>query len=714
MSIRTFVMRIFLALFILFRMACVQGAELPAAAAHQLARGDFVDLLVEYESAAVDEETLSLRRPPARGAADVIAERVERYGVVRRNIDEALGLPDAQRLKDYSHLPMALRRFQTLSQARAFAARKDVKGLYEDIRLRSMLVQSMPLIEQPAVATAINAGAGTTIAVIDNGINYTLPAFGSCTAPGVPSGCKVVASLDFGAGTTDKSHGTNVSAIALGVAPASRIAMLNAFSGSTAWSSDIIAAINWAIANRDSYNIVAINMSLGESNFWIDAPCVANNVFLTPLTAARNAGMAVVASAGNEARKNGITKPACTPGAISVGAVYDANVGGLAWGGGLCADSTTAADKVACFSNSGNILTLLAPGALIAAAGISMGGTSQAAPHVTGAVAVLRSLYPGETLDQIQARLTTTGKPVTDAGNGISKPRLALLAAARPRNDAFGAATALSGLSGRVGGQTLLATKEAGEPNHAGAAGGRSVWWKWMAPAAGQMTLDTHGSNFDTLLAVYVGGTVGSLIRSASNDNDALTADGTSRVLFQAQSGIEYRIAIDGFDQETGAAVLNWNLNTSAQADVSLNITGSYVGPDTASYGIVVANLGPQTATGVRLTVSLPGNAHFLSASPECQLGGTQLVCLVADLSGGDTAMLSLLLKWTPGDSYQISASIQSDVADPRGTDNVQTVAVMPGESVDGDVPTLPEWGVILSLLLLGGLIARGRDVRVG
>lgn len=689
-------MRVFLALLPPFWIISAQAAELPPAASKRLAAGEFVELIVEYESPGT------------------LAKRVERFRDARRNVDDAIGLPVAQRLKDYSHLPMALRRFRTLDEAQAFAAQAGVKGLYENIKLRTTLAQSLPLIEQPAVTSAIAAGNGTTIAVIDNGINYTLPAFGSCTAPGVPSGCKVVASLDFGTGTTDKNHGTNVSAIALGVAPASRIAMLNAFSGSTALSSDVIEAINWAIANRAAYNIVAINMSLGERNFWIDVPCTVNNPFLTPVTDARNAGIAVVASAGNEAHKDGITKPACTPGVISVGAVYDANVGGLSWGSGLCTDATTTADKVACFSNSAGILTLLAPGALVAAAGTSMGGTSQAAPHVTGALAVLRSLYPGESHDALLARLTSTGKPVTDPGNGISIPRLALLPAARPWNDAFAAATTLSGLSGGVGGQSLMASKETGEPGHAGDAGGRSVWWKWTAPAAGQVTLDTHGSSFDSLLAVYVGGTVGALTRIASNDNDALEADGTSRVVFQAQAGIEYRIAVDGFDGEAGTIALHWGLDTSAQANLSLSITGNPSGPESASYGIVVANTGPQTATGIRVIVSLPDNAHFLSASPECQLDGPQVVCVVADLASGDNAMLSLQLNWTPGDTYQISASIQSEVPDPQSTNNSQTVAIALNENIDGDVPTLPEWGVILSLLLLGGLIARGRDVGSG
>jgi uncharacterized repeat protein (TIGR01451 family) len=707
----TVVLRVISLLLSLLWAAGVTGAELPAGARNSLDKGEAVDLVIEYEVAAIAAE-LAARGKLPDGTVDKSALaglRTEHFRNLRQRVDAAFEIPVAARLKDYSQLPMALRRFRSLAEAEAYAAHPDVKALYENIRLVPMLTQSLPLIEQPAVAAATMAGNGTTIAVIDNGINYTLSAFGSCTAPGVPAGCKVVASLDFGTGTTDKSHGTNVSAIALGVAPASRIAMLNAFSGSSALSSDVIEAIDWAIANQVAYNIIAINMSLGESNFWTATTCVSNNVFKTPVANARNAGIAVIASAGNEAHKDGITKPACTPGVISVGAVYDANLGGLTWGNNLCTDATTAADKVACFSNSASILTLLAPGALISAAGISMGGTSQAAPHVAGAVAVLRSLYPDETHDQIQARLTSTGKPVTDPGNGISKPRLALLAAARPRNDAFASAEPLSGYSGSAHETNVLASKEPGEPNHAGDAGWRSVWWKWTAPATGQLAIDSHGSNFDSLLAVYVGSGVGALTPVAASDNDAETTDGSSRVLFQAEAGTEYRIALDGFAGESGSTVLNWQLNTAAQSNLSLGITGSSTGPDTASYSIVVSNAGPQTATDVSATIMLPDNASFLSASQECVLNGAQVVCMIGTLASGGNVVLTLQLSWTNGTSYQIAASVQSDVPDPMATDNAQTLAIVFDGSGDGDVPTLPEWGMILMLTLFGGFVARGR-----
>jgi subtilisin family serine protease len=132
-------------------------------------------------------------------------------------------------------------------------------------------------------------------------------------------------------------------------------------------------------------------------------------------------------AAGNETSKNGISSPACAPGAVSVGAVYDDYMGAIAWE--ACTDSSTAPDQVTCFSNSSSYLTLLAPGAIITAAGIGVGGTSQAAPHVAGAVAVLRAAFQAETLEQTVSRMTNGGVPVADPYNGLTHPRLDLVGA---------------------------------------------------------------------------------------------------------------------------------------------------------------------------------------------------------------------------------------------------------------------------------------------
>ena len=68
-------------------------------------------------------------------------------------------------------------------------------------------------------------------------------------------------------------------------------------------------------------------------------------------------------------------------------------------------------------------------------------------------------------------------------------------------------------------GTNVAATKEPGEPNHAGNAGGASIWFTWVAQSAGTATIDTSGSSFDTLLGVYTGSPVNSLTTVASNDN---------------------------------------------------------------------------------------------------------------------------------------------------------------------------------------------------
>jgi subtilisin family serine protease len=172
------------------------------------------------------------------------------------------------------------------------------------------------------------------------------------------------------------------------------------------------------------YKIAAINMSLGGGAY---TSACSFDPFAPAIAAAKAAGILSAVASGNNAYSNAISTPACAPGAVSVGAVYAANVGGL--NAGVCMDAITAADKVACFSNSASFLTLLAPGVGINAAGITMSGTSQATPHVAGAIALLASVFPSATPDALVARLTTSKTTITDARNGVKKPRLDLASA---------------------------------------------------------------------------------------------------------------------------------------------------------------------------------------------------------------------------------------------------------------------------------------------
>src|SRR5688572_20662531 len=72
-------------------------------------------------------------------------------------------------------------------------------------------------------------------------------------------------------------------------------------------------------------------------------------------------------------------------------------------------------------------------------------------------------------------------------------------------NDRFADAQVISGSIGTTTDSNNGASKEPGEPNHAGEPGGSSIWFRWTAPASGRFSFNTVGSSFDTLLAVYTG-----------------------------------------------------------------------------------------------------------------------------------------------------------------------------------------------------------------
>ncbi len=135
-----------------------------------------------------------------------------------------------------------------------------------------------------------------------------------------------------------------------------------------------------------------------------------------------------------------------------------------------------------------------------------------------------------------------------------------------PANDSFASATAiqLSSATFTTTGTNIQATKETGEPSHAAETGGRSVWWRWIAPANGRITLTTLGSNFDTVLAAYTGTGPATLTVLASNDdaeslaqNPAPSRLRTSTITFDAVAGTTYRIAVDGWDALFGQITLN-------------------------------------------------------------------------------------------------------------------------------------------------------------
>jgi len=127
--------------------------------------------------------------------------------------------------------------------------------------------------------------------------------------------------------------------------------------------------------------------------------------------------------------------------------------------------------------------------------------------------------------------------------------------------DDFASRGMLSGAAGVGSGSNGGATQEVGEPEHAGKVGGRSVWVNWTAPASGIAIFNTRGSSFDTLLAVYTGTNVTGLNKVfADEDRGGFL---TSRAAFNAEAGVEYAIAVDGFGGAEGNIVLSWSLDTA-------------------------------------------------------------------------------------------------------------------------------------------------------
>lgn len=431
-----------------------RATPLSSEARARLAAGQATVVIVEFDATTTDRAALAERGRRGLGRDDdaILKLRTQGYAATKSSAATGAAGPDATPVRDYDHFPLALWRLSSLDALSRLQAYPGVRAIHQNSTLHAVSVSDLPFINQPQAATEGATGAGTTIAVIDGGLgsNYlNYSDFGVCTAVDTPaSTCRVVFNKDYYSGSlasAETTHGTNVSAIALGVAPDANLAMFDVFQGTGAASSDIIDALNTVITDRSIYKIVAINMSLGDGTS--NTTQCGGSVFATAIGNATNAGIVTVVAAGNSGSKTGLSDPACVPGVISVGAVYDASYGTITWqtasntGTGQCTDAS-AADHVTCFSQSASYLSVLAPGSFVNAPNSTFqeSGTSQATPHISGSVAVLRARYPAESLSQTVQRLQISGVTDTDTANGRATPRVNLAAAVNQ-----GTSIALSG-----------------------------------------------------------------------------------------------------------------------------------------------------------------------------------------------------------------------------------------------------------------------------
>jgi len=159
---------------------------------------------------------------------------------------------------------------------------------------------------------------------------------------------------------------------------------------------------------------------------------------------------------------------------------------------------------------------------------------------------------------------------VTAPGKTAANIALPFTVIQPPANDSFAQRILITSVPALLTGSNENATTEPGEPDIFGV-GGSSVWWSWTAPQSGVADVTTAGSDFDTLLGVYRGASVGTLTTVGVNDD--IPGAYTSAVLFNATAGTTYHFLVDGYLASQGVIQLNLQLNPALPNDNFANRT---------------------------------------------------------------------------------------------------------------------------------------------
>jgi serine protease AprX len=289
-------------------------------------------------------------------------------------------------------------------------------------------------------------GAGVTVAILDTGI---------AAHPALTG--KVVAHVSKIAGdpTTNDAHGhgTHIAGIIAGnssaskyvtslyrggIAPDVRLVNVRVLGANgTGWTSDVIAGIEWVIANRDKYKIRAINLSLGHP---VTEPSTTDPLCIAVMKATA-AGIVVIASAGNAGKAEdgtpilgGITSPGNSPHAITVGAMNTKGTisrsddimttyssrGPTKFEHAVKPDVVAPGNKVVSLETSGSYLQRNYSQFHMAGtrtnAYMHLSGTSMSAAVVTAGVALLMQAHPNISATQLKMALQTGSTYMKDGG----------------------------------------------------------------------------------------------------------------------------------------------------------------------------------------------------------------------------------------------------------------------------------------------------------
>lgn len=239
---------------------------------------------------------------------------------------------------------------------------------------------------------AHSRGRGVRVGVLDTGCDIRHPDL----ARNIWGGINL---LEAGDPTDDNGHGTHVTGIlaamdneegVIGAAPEARLYIVKLFDH-TGFGRivDIVRALQWCMDEE----LQVVNMSFGTD--LEESPALRMAVRV-----AEDRGMVLVAAAGNDGHTGPVDFPGRYPEVLAVTA-------------------SNRRDRCGAFSSRGRGVDLIAPGARIlsTAPGGSyrvMTGTSMAAPHVSGAAALLLALEPGLTPEQVRQCLKHAAEPLPD------------------------------------------------------------------------------------------------------------------------------------------------------------------------------------------------------------------------------------------------------------------------------------------------------------
>lgn len=336
-----------------------------------------------------------------------------------------------------------------------------VAQVMEDLTMHGSLAQSVPLIGgDRAKSTYGITGSGVVVGFIDTGIDTT-----HADLAGAVQASRRIIKGD--SNTTniadDNGHGTHLAGIITGngavaphagVAPACKLVVIKALDkNNSGYMSDFISGIDWIIANHSSFP--SLKFILLSSNFNASAstlcPCdslvssvSSYQAFLDVIARAKAAGILIVVPTGNDGSA-GLVPPACFNNIVAVAASFDTTFNRAPTNGTYhdfsgafpdVYDMNATTLMLAGFSNHGACTDLVAPGYNITSDRLGGGtlssfGTSMAAAHTVGALALLQQRAPNATAEQLVAVLRATGVPVPDPTNSAVKyPRIDVAAAA--------------------------------------------------------------------------------------------------------------------------------------------------------------------------------------------------------------------------------------------------------------------------------------------